>query len=68
MKTDGVINWKRLLEVVFEAQLDVSLTKQIKKLCLDFSKREFIKKLSLLKFDKVCKQIVKVKSGKDFRI
>ncbi len=51
--------WKRLLQLVLEGQLDLSLRKQLKKLFLDFSKSEIIKKLSLLKIDKVCKQIVK---------
>jgi hypothetical protein len=42
MERDEVKIWKRLLEVVFEGQIDVSLNKQFKKLFLDFSKREII--------------------------
>jgi hypothetical protein len=42
-----------------EGQLDVSLKKQFKKNCFSISQKKIIKKLSMLKFDKDCKQIVK---------
>ena len=59
MKRYGGKIWKRLWEVVFGRTARCEFEETVQKTVLDFWKRDITNKLSLLKFDKDCKQIVK---------